>query len=175
MRKASKNLKAYTLIEALVVVAIIAIVTSIILVSYSNSRRTQQLEGAAREVEAAVREAQSYALTGYQGVVGTDPCRFEVAWSGTTYSVTYWYKSTSDDSCTGADPLVLGSYAVRNGVAFTSGGSFSYTPPYATASFDSNDGVVESRVVPLTFSGSFQAVCVYDNGLINNRTGASCP
>jgi len=172
MRKTSKNLKAYTLIEALIVVAIIAITASVILVSYSSSRTTQQLESAAREVEAAVREAQSYALTGYQGVVATDPCRFEVTWGGTAYSVTYWYKDASDN-CNRS--LMLGSYAVRNGVTFTSGGSFYYTPPYAMASFDDNDGVVESRVVPLILSGSSHAICVYENGLINNRTGASCP
>lgn len=172
MQKTSKNFKAFTLIEALIVVGIIAIVTTIILVSYSNSRTAQQLESAAREVEAAVREAQSYALTGYQGVVATDPCRFEVAWGGSTYSVTYWYKSTSDDNCGGARPLVLGSYAVRNGVTFTSGGSFYYTPPYATASFA---GTNASQAVVLTQSSSWQVVCVYANGLINNRTGASCP
>lgn len=169
MQKTSKNFKAFTLIEALIVVAIIAIVTAIILVSYSNSRTAQQLESAAREVEAAVREAQSYALTGYQGVVATDPCRFEVAWSGSTYSVTYWYKDTNDN-CNRS--LVLGSYAVRNGVAFTSGGSFYYTPPYATASFA---GTNASQAVVLTQSSSWQVVCVYANGLINNRTGASCP
>ena len=172
MWKTSKNLKAYTLIEALMVVAIIGIVTSVILVSYSNSRTAQQLESAAREVEAAVREAQSYALTGYQGVVATDPCRFEVAWGGTAYSVTYWYKDASDN-CNRS--LVLGSYAVRNGVTFSSGSSFYYMPPYATASFDDNDGVVESRAVSLTLSGSSHVVCVYENGLINNRAGSSCP
>ncbi|MBP9697673.1 MAG: prepilin-type N-terminal cleavage/methylation domain-containing protein, partial [Candidatus Moranbacteria bacterium] len=167
MQKTSKTLKAFTLIEILIVIAIIMIMSAVILTNYSSSRSAEQLESAAREVEAAVREAQSYALTGYQGVVGTDPCRFEVRWSGSAYSVWYWYKNASD-VCD--QRLVLGSYAVRNGVTFNSGSNFYYTPPYATGSFSGT-----SLAIVLRQSSTYHTVCVYARGIVNNRVGQTCP
>lgn len=174
MRKTSKTLKAFTLIEILIVIAIIMIMSAVILTNYSSSRSAEQLESAAREVEAAVREAQSYALTGYQGVVGTDPCRFQVTWSGSSYSVTYWYKNSVTDACDRS--LVLGSYAVRNGVTFNSGSNFYYTPPYATAVFSPPPPPPTGLPIVLRQASTYHTVCVYARGVINNRTGQStCP
>lgn len=174
MKNTKHHLRAFTLIEALVTLAIISIMSVILLVGLSNSRTTQQLESAAREVEAAIREAQNYALTGYQDVANSDPCRFQILSTAGTpnYSIIYFYKD-SNDACNRQDTIA--SYSLRNGVVFSAVSNFYYTLPYAKASFDSTDGTVEKSTILLTLSGASHVVCVYDNGLINNRSGTSCP
>ncbi len=169
MKKTKKNLPAYTLIEALITVAIISIVTAVLISNYTNSRITQQLESSAREVEAAVREIQSYALTGYQDRPNTDPCRFEIKWTASSpvYTLNYFYKDTND-ACNPSQTLA--TYSLRNGVTFSTSGNFSFAPPWGVPSFSGNN-----QPIVLTLSGSSHAVCVYQSGLINNLAGSSCP
>jgi prepilin-type N-terminal cleavage/methylation domain-containing protein len=169
MDKTKITFKGFTLIEALIVVAIIGILSALTIVNIANSQITQKLESAAREVEAAVREAQGYALTGYQDVSNTDPCGFEISWtaSSPTYNLKYYYKDSSD-RCNQNSPIA--TYSLRNGITFSTTGSFSFAPPWAAPSFSQT-----SQVIPLTLSGASHSVCVYQSGLINNRIGTSCP
>lgn len=166
MQPTRKTLSAFTLIELLVTVAIVGIVTSALLVSSGNNRTTEQLENSARQVAGAFREAQNYALTGYQGVTGTDPCRFTVAWSGTGYTTTYSYKDGAG-ACT--QTASLRSYQLADGVAFSGTGSFYFTLPHATIVPANN------VTVSLTKAGSTHVVCVSATGLINNFDGTTCP
>ncbi|MDO8529623.1 MAG: type II secretion system protein [bacterium] len=59
-----KNRKGSTLIELLVVVAIISIMTAVTIVSLQGGKTEKELEIAAREMVADIREAQNNALTG---------------------------------------------------------------------------------------------------------------
>ena len=166
MKKTKENLFAFTLIELLVVVAIIGITSSIVLVEWSSGRIEKQLESSAREVEAVVREAQNFSLTGYQAVAGAgnEPCAFKVTWGGSVYSLTYFYGSGTDCD----QSLVLQSHTLQNGVTFSGGANFDFQLPHGSF-------VGATKVITLTKSGSTHTVCVYANGLINNISGAACP
>jgi prepilin-type N-terminal cleavage/methylation domain-containing protein len=64
MKNFQKKKKGVTLIELIVVIAVIGIMTSVGLVSLSRSRDRKAVEAATREVAAALRDAQNMALTG---------------------------------------------------------------------------------------------------------------
>ncbi len=166
MQPTRKTLAAFSLIELLVTVALISILSGVILAVSGNDRTSEQLENSARQVAGAFREAQNYALTGYQGVTGTDPCRFTVAWSGTGYTTTYSYKDGAG-ACT--QTASLRSYQLADGVAFSGTGSFYFTLPHATIVPANN------VTVSLTKAGSTHVVCVSATGLINNFDGTTCP
>ena len=160
--------RAFTLIEILITLTIISLVSTALLVNFNSSDRIgRELEGSAREVASAFREAQNYALTGYQGVAGTDPCRFDVSWGGSTYGTVYRYKDALG-ACTRS--AALRSYELRNGIVFSGAGSFYFTLPHADVSFGA-----ESQPVGITKAGSGSTICVYRSGLINHFTGATCP
>lgn len=163
-RTMKKNLVALTLIEMLVVVAIIGITSSIVLVDWSGNRTVRYLDNAAQEVEGVVRSAQNSALTGAQGVVGTQPCRFRVSWGGSTYSILYYYKDGSG-MCNQTSPL--GSYTLTSGVTFSSVGNFEFTVPHATVS--------ANQTILLTKLGVRHVVCVYTSGRVDHVAGATCP
>ncbi len=158
---------AFTLIEVLVVLAILSVMSSVMLFDYSTGRVTQELEGTAREVASAFREAQNYALTGYQGVAGTNPCRFVVSWGTTSYTTTYWYKDGSG-ACT--QSAILGSYTLGSGTAFAGTGNFYFTLPHAAVSF-----ATASQPVVVSKAGTSYVVCTYQSGLINHFSGTTCP
>jgi len=158
-----KNLPAYTLIEMLVVLAIIGITSTILLVDWSGNRTIQYLDSSGGEVQAIVRSAQNYALTGVQGVAATQPCSFRIQWSGSSYQIMYYYKNGG--AC--GQLSTLSSYTLANGVTFDSAGSFDFTVPYATVS--------GSQTIPLVKLGVNHVVCVYTSGRINHVTGPTCP
>lgn len=159
-------LSAFTLIEVLVVTALISIMSAILLVDFGSGRITQQLEGSARVVVSAVREAQNFALTGHQGVAGTDPCAYEVAWSGTTYTLTYEYK---DGAGVCSQSQLLNTSTLADGISFLgASGNVSFAPPHAVMTPATTATIVLSK------AGSDHAVCVCSSGLINNTVGNSC-
>lgn len=169
MNQTKTTFKGFTLIEALIVIAIIGIVAALTITNLVNSQTTQKLESAAREVEAAVREIQGYALTGYQDISNTDPCGFEISWtaSSSTYNLTYFYRNNTTDACDRSS--ILATYLLRNGITFSTSGSFSFAPPWAVLMPNTK------QTIPLTLSGSSHVVCTYTSGLINNQAGTSCP
>ncbi len=157
----------FTLIELLIVISIVSVGASIMLVTFGNNQIRRELEGNAREVVGLVREAQNNALTGKQTVAATTPCRYQVSWSGSGYSMTYWYKNASE-LCTQTSPV--SSYVLKNGVAFSGADNFYFTLPHATLNFGSG-----SMAIVLTKQGISRVVCVYATGLINELDGSTCP
>jgi len=154
MKNRNKNfLKAYTLLEVLVVMAIIGITSSILLVDFSSGRAAEEVENVSREVLAVFRETQNNALSGYQVVEDTRPCRFQISWSEAAYTVTYWYRDGAGD-CTQSS--VMGSYALRNGVRFSAADNFSFDLPRAGVSFsESSKGAVLAK------NDATYVVCTY--------------
>ena len=159
-----KHLPAFSLIEIMVVTAIISIASAIIMVQLSASRATQYVSSAATEVEATVRGAQNFALTGAQKQPGTKPCRFRVTWEGSTYSVWYHYKDNAD-ACT--QSMQLSSRVLSDGVAFDGDGNFEFTLPHAVLGSD--------QQIILTKGDVSQAVCLYTSGNILSVVGSECP
>ncbi len=161
-------LAAFTLLEILIVLSITAITSSILLIDFNSGRIDQELEASAREVASAFREAQNYALTGYQGVAGSKPCRFEISWIGATYTTTYYYKNAAGIVCD--QSAVIHSYTLRNGITFSSSGNFFFKLPRADVSFAG-----ASQAAVLSKAGFDYVVCTYQTGRIDQYSGASCP
>jgi len=66
--------QGYTLLELIIVIGLMGLLVSVMLINGVDSRRIQQLENAARQLESAVAEAQAYGNSGKaypEG--GTDP------------------------------------------------------------------------------------------------------
>lgn len=168
MKRQTRKPKGFTLIEVLIVVAIVAIASGILLAGSGNGRTNREVETAAREFAGVVREAQSYALSGKQVVADTIPCRSQVSWGGSSYTLTYWYKNGSG---TCDQTSVLATYTLKKGVTFSNSSSFYFTLPHAGLSFGSGN-------VSAGFSkqSSSHIVCVYGPaGRIIDRAGTTCP
>jgi len=63
-----KKKSGFTLLELLVVVAIIAILTGVAVAAFNNFSRTQRLSQAAKGVEGMIKDAQSLALSSVEGL-----------------------------------------------------------------------------------------------------------
>lgn len=164
MKKNKKNLKGMTLIELLITVSIIAIMSTVFLLDFNSGREQRNVDMAAREVSAAFREAQNYALTGNQGVVGTNPCGFEVNWSGSVYTINYRYRDAAG-ICNQA--AIFRSYNLKNGIVFNNSNSFTFSLPHA--------GVSNARGATLVKGTYFRSVCINVDGLISDVVGVTCP
>lgn len=165
------NRRGFTLIEILIVVAIIGIASTITLVSLNSGRTDRELEAAAREFASGIREAQNYALTGKQAVASTDPCRYQMNWSGGQYTLTYWY-APAGGSCAVPSSSTVVTYTLKGGVAFVGAlDSVWYKPPHAA-----ND-IAASKLITLSKSGRFHSVCLYKNGRVLDQPGQlmACP
>jgi len=110
------NRKGFSLMELMMVIAIISIMISVVLI-YSD-RTKKELEGAAREVAASIREAQNYALTGKNASAS---CSNE-------YIFTYEINSPNYSISGCIDPAI--SYVLKNNVEFLNEGSFSFEAPW---------------------------------------------
>ncbi|MBP9727789.1 MAG: type II secretion system protein [Candidatus Moranbacteria bacterium] len=163
-KKIQKNLQGMTLIELLVVVAIIGITTSIVLADWSGGRIEQSLMVGATEVEGVVREAQNYALTGYQGVANTKPCLFRFDPSGAGYIIEYW----DNPSGTCQRNTTIRTYALKNGVTFSTNTNIDFTVPHAVSGN-------ATQTISLVRSGVSAVVCVYVGGKIESFLRATCP
>ncbi len=71
-----KTRRGFSFLEMIVVLSIITIMTVVMFVTMYRDRSTKEIETAAREVTAAIREAQNNALTGRQRENDSLPCAF---------------------------------------------------------------------------------------------------
>lgn len=173
--KTNKHLSGFTLIELVVSMAILSIMAVITIVSLSGSKTKQEVEGAARQVAAAIREAQNYSLTGKNiGASGDVPCRFRVEAAGTS-SFTVQQKKFNSGSCS-VDSGSSITYALPAGVTISTG-NVSFDVPRAEPSSDAFGELDGSEKVDFSISknGSTAHVCVYPLGRVEEKPiGGSC-
>lgn len=169
MKKQIQNtLRAFTLIEIAVVVAIIGILSSLLFSGFSSGRSAKAVETNAREFVGIVREAQNYALTGKQLIAGTDPCGYVVDWSGASYTMTYKYKNAGG-AC--SQSSIVTTYSLKGGASFSATGSLEFGLPHGVIV-----GLASgSRAVVFTKSGVTHVACVYFNGRMLDQAGSTCP
>jgi prepilin-type N-terminal cleavage/methylation domain-containing protein len=164
-RKTNIHFRAFTMIELLIVVAILGITASVVFTNSSGSRTTQYLDNAGREVEAVIHQAQNAALTGVQLTSGDRPCGYRVTWAaGSAYSVMYRYKNGSG-VCNQSS--TLSTHTLQNGVVFDNDGTVEFTLPHGT--------VAAPATIRLARQGVFQMVCVSAAGRIVTVSGSVCP
>lgn len=144
----------FTLIELILATAIIGILSSVTIVSLQSGKVKKDLEASAREVSAAVREAQNRALT---GKVASSTCK----------SYYFSYTGSSNNYSIGGSGCPQIQYKLKNGVTFASGGNFSFSIPF---------GVLSSGKISIQLSKDSQSyyVCIGQSGSVTEQKN-SCP
>lgn len=151
----------FTLIEVLVVIAIIGIATATFLVSFTNLRQQRNLELASQEVVSALRTAQNYALAGQAVGAIKNNCSFgfQAGAGGSAYSFIH----TFGDCITGpTNTNTIGTSSLRSGITFAGAVTTNFLLPRGevasagtvTIQIQSTNGVASSNV------------CVTKNGRI---------
>ena len=151
--------KGFSFIELMIVIAIAGIMTAVSLVSMSAARQKRDVEIAAREVATAVREAQSYALTGKNLKTKTTDCKFIFTWESSSYKV-----SDCKDQ----------SYSLKNNVTFYDGNkSLSFDVPFANITsavpFPIDIDLIKGS------TGYHYHVCIYESGIVNEQLSSCTP
>lgn len=154
----------FTLIEVLVVVAIIGIMSALTLASWAAGRTQRDLDRSAREVAAVLRDAQNAALSGRSANVNENNCRFSVhVVNSDTYRLLHYFGSGCSSSGT------LASYTLSRGVAF---GSIGYEVSFAVP----HGKFTGPASIVLTKGGSSVYICLSAAGrILENGTNSSCP
>ena len=115
------------MVEVIIVIALIAILSAIMVVSLQRGRVQEQVNSAQNELASAVKLAQSFALQGRkQG--GSVPKCYGVRGnaSGAVYRIYY----TNDSSCDLATYSWAETYNLSNGVRFSAGFDFKFDVPH---------------------------------------------
>lgn len=167
--------KGFTLVELMIVMAIVGIMTAVTIVSLGDARDRKAAEGEARKFAAVVREVQNYALTGKQLSAGEVTCSvgmrtIALATGATTsYDIFYTYRSGAD--CNTSTAVIFATNTLLNEVEFSNATTaFSFSVPRAELNFS---GPPKSFV--LSKGSATYAVCVYPSGRIEDVSGSTCP
>ncbi len=154
----------FTLIEVLVVVAIIGIMSALTLASWAAGRTQRDLDRSAREVAAVLRDAQNAALSGRSANVNENNCTFSVqVVNSNTYRLLHHFGSGCGSWGT------LASYTLSRGVAFGS----SYLVSFSVPRGELTTGPAS---IVLTKGGSSVYICLSAAGrILENGTNSSCP
>lgn len=167
----------FTLIEVLIVSAIIGIMASVVIVSLSGARSENQVKNAAILFSTALRDLQNNALTGKN--IGADiPCDFRFGNVAVgANSINFQYAQRSGGSCANNPAVVaLRTVTLTDGVTFgvvTAGGRF--TVPWGGVLDSAGSSLVNTLSYQVTKSGYTYSVCVYPGGRIENVSGNACP
>lgn len=167
--------EGFSLIELIIIIAIVGIITAVTTVSMQSSKTDKELEAAAREVAAAIREAQNNALTGKRFESDKIPCFIGItrkinggSLENKRYQLYYNYHSDDDNSCNSwgySDAINLPS-----GVKFASLTQFGFSVPFGIITADK---IVELRSE--RDSGKVINVCVSKSGnIIETEIGEEC-
>lgn len=175
--------KGFTLIELMIVVAIVGIMTAATMVSLSSGREAKQVEGEARKFASAIRELQNYALTGKKFHATEPTCQagLRVIFENNVSTPFPSYKYRSGTDCGTMTIASSGTFALGNGVRFGDGsGLFAFSGLYFTVPRGdmvnaANVAIASTTRVSLKKGSSVWSVCIYPGGRVEEYSGASCP
>jgi prepilin-type N-terminal cleavage/methylation domain-containing protein len=166
MRSTTLKFRAgFSLVELLVVMAIIGILSAILLTSLGGSKSLKDIEGASSLVATLLRETQTAALSGKQEVADTTPCLYRLNYGGAVVTRYYFWKDASGNC---SNSTLLQTVTLPSTVTVDNSGTVDFVPPHARLTQDFN----------LFFSKSgYQGVlCLYSNGRIETLSNTTiCP
>jgi len=128
-----KRQKGFTLFEMLVVIAIIAIISILVLANYRQGQKTYALEQSAQKLVSDIRQVQGMAISGYKAPNFTTIGGYGVRIiDGNSYKI-FLYNGSNPDGCPSGAESDLGTFNFSTGVSIKEvkiykGGSYtSYT------------------------------------------------
>jgi prepilin-type N-terminal cleavage/methylation domain-containing protein len=169
----------FTLVEVIITTAIIGILSSVTIGSMSEVRVRRDLEGNARVIAAALREAQNDAITG-KNIRGNTcsgsacvPCGFRFSASGNSFTLSQ--SNASMDGTGGACSSFAGGISVplSNGVTVSNTEVWFGVPraePKSSPGADLNSGSIDFELSKSSMSAH---VCVYPLGRVEERPAGS--
>lgn len=146
MSKLSTSHKGFTLIELMVVIAVLAVLLSIAAPSFTDFRRNSELTSLANKLVASINAARGEAMKAGRSA-------FVVPANGTTWTSGWsvFVDMNADNAYTeGVDTLVQTQPAVSSFISITANGNAASSSPYI--SFDSS-GYARTVVVPGNTTG----------------------
>lgn len=162
MKNSNKNKKGFSLLELMTVTGMLAILIAVALNFIGSNKSQVELESAANEIVAALREAQNYSLTGKKV---NDDCTiytFETVNGTNRYSITGYY----NDSSGSLQPCGFNmTYSLTTNIMFNGQNNISFTAPH---------GDTGNIVIPLSKNGNNYYVCVNSGGLITKGSNNGC-
>ena len=152
--------KGFTLVEMIVVCAIVGVISAIVMFNYSDFRQAIDTRNLAEELALTIRKAQTYA-TGSQGVFDTDGNKvnsFGMVFSTDTNSGGGFAPSAKNFTLFAALPIsARGSTVQQNAYSFNTGDSCNPTKNGISLSTE----CLESFAI--TYSASISNIEFYDN------------
>lgn len=169
MNISKKTMKGFSLIEIIIVLAIIAIMTGVLFANNNNNKASQEVQLAAREVAAQLRLLQNDAING-KVIGGKNICKAEMYINAlaNTYQIRYYDQCSPDHQIPAAGPLKLNKSKLSS-----AGGSISFAVPRAGITTTLGNGfILESEKDP----NQKMIICVKDGNIkeIKGNNIAAC-
>ncbi|KKP63821.1 MAG: hypothetical protein UR60_C0038G0004 [Candidatus Moranbacteria bacterium GW2011_GWF2_34_56] len=143
--------------------------SAISIVSYVTSKRNAELETAAEELVAVLREAQNYSLTGKEVSSTCSNYRVTVINGSSNYLLRTY---TAGGVACGN---INSTYVFRSGVVTSSGaGYLSFAAPHASVTRTAGMVAGSFFRIALSKGGGSYYVCFNHAGLIKKTTSSSC-
>ncbi len=180
MHAFSRKIKGFTLIEMVVVIAIIGITSALIITSLTSTRSTRETERAIHTLAATLREAQNYALTGRSTSVSQENCFYAVRLiSSSQYALVNYFRSGGN--CNSYN--TISTLTMPNGTTISGVASFpmifAFSLPRAEV-YSATSGALASlgmaQLIGATKGSQTHYLCLYPTGRVEERgTIATCP
>ncbi len=144
------NIKGFTLLELMIVMAIISIMVAVSIVSMTASKNTMSLRTSQDEVSSAIKLAQSYALQGRIPNVADMVCGYGFRFTTTThYQIFYYTKGATCEPTDTSKYKIVEEQDLKNNVSLTSpapgsNSRISFDIPNGNASYVS--GTLELKI-----------------------------
>lgn len=165
----------FSLVELIIIIAIIGIMSVVGLVSLSKNRNQKQVETEAQKVIATVREAQNNALTG-RAIGSGYPCAFEMLFAPggdlAKYEAKIISKNSIQGSCSLPADVTSSSYATLElvgGVEFEDGSEgrgIKFSAPFGIVAHSFGGAPLSPQAVVLRKGDYSFSFCVCASGKI---------